>query len=212
MWEHDAEHLAEAMARDLVDRPEPDWSIASKPPAVRVIDCVLSLRRSYKSVVIPRVEQFCREHPGVTSCPDLVDAIRGAPTPRDFMRKVLTIDSPAKGQTLLGVAEYLVDVQHRFEKPTEVDCLRAWANWARPGDYLAVGVSGFGLAGFQYLRMLFGADTAKPDVHIVGYVSQVLGRPVSDIHALYILERAAELSGHSVRRLDGLIWERGANF
>ena len=29
-----------------------------------------------------------------------------------------------------------------------------------------VGVRGFGLAGFQYMRMLFGAQTAKPDIHI----------------------------------------------
>lgn len=212
MWEDDARHVAEAMVRDLAGRPEPDWSSAARPPAARVIDCVLSLRRNYKSVVLPRVECFCREHPGVTSCADLVHAIGNAPSPRDYMRRVLRIDSPTKSKTLLGVAEYLVDIQQRFEGTTEEDRLRAWANWARPGDYLMLGVSGFGLAGFQYLRMLFGADTAKPDVHIIRYVSKVLGRQVSDIHALYILERAAVLAGQSLRRLDGLVWERGAGW
>jgi hypothetical protein len=64
------------------------------------------------------------------------------------------------------VIRYLLDVQADFKEQDEEARLHAWAEWARPGDYLALNVPGFGLAGFQYLRMLFNAQTAKPDVHI----------------------------------------------
>ena len=85
-----------------------------------------------------------------------------------------------------------------------------WAEWTRPGDYLAVGVKGFGLAGFQYLRMLFGAQTTKPDIHIMRFVAEHIGRPVTDIQALYLLEKAARLAGLPLRELDAAIWESRA--
>jgi hypothetical protein len=66
------------------------------------------------------------------------------------------------------------------------------AAWAGPGDYLSVAARGFGLAGFQYLRMLFGAQTTKPDIHIIRFVSTIIGRKVTDVQALYLLERTAK--------------------
>lgn len=73
-------------------------------------------------------------------------------------------------------------------------------------------VPGFKLAGFQYLRMLFGAETTKPDVHILRYVARTLNRPPATranemVRAVYAVERAGELLGVSVRSLDVAIWE-----
>jgi hypothetical protein len=48
----------------------------------------------------------------------------------------------------------------------------------RPGDSYFLGIKGFKLSGFQYLRMLFGAQTTKPDVHIVKFISEIVGRKV----------------------------------
>ncbi len=93
---------------------------------------------------------------------------------------------------------------------SEETSLKKWANDARPQDYLMVHVHGFGLAGFQYLRMLFGANTTKPDVHIRAYVGKVLNRSVSDLEALDFLQHAAEQSGVKLRDLDTTIWEASA--
>lgn len=210
MIEADARQLLPHLKRDLSGCPEPRYPSALAPPAVRVIDCVLSLRKSYESVVLPRVTQFRAQHADVRNCADLVQFIRGFASPHAFAKSALRMDSAVKGNAIVGVAEYLIDIQQRFVGVTEEDRLQAWAIWARPGDYITITVKGFGLAGFQYLRMLFGADTTKPDTHIIAYVSNALEREVTDVHALYVLERAAELSGQSLRRLDGLIWERAA--
>jgi hypothetical protein len=207
MWEDDAHKVAIAMQRDLKDRPEPDWSIASESPPVRVIDCVLSLRKPYKTVVLPRVTGFRSAHPNVTTLQSLLELIDTVGGPIPFIKTELRMDSPSKGEAIVAVAQYLNDMQKRFPGDDESTRMHAWAEWARPGDYLAIEVRGFALAGFQYLRMLFGADTAKPDVHITRYVSEAIGREVKEVHALYILERAAEIAGQSLRRLDNLIWE-----
>ena len=58
--------------------------------------------------------------------------------------------------------------------------------------------------------MLFGADTTKPDVHIIRFLSDILNRNVSDIEALLLLEAASERVGVSVRAVDNFIWKRGA--
>lgn len=178
-------------------------------PPVKVIDCVLSLNRRYSTVVWPRVEAFTHAHPDVTSCAALRALIDSFDSPHEFMIRALNMRDARRAATLAGVVDYAGAEQEQFEGATEDDRLRAWARWARPGDYLAVGVRGFGLAGFQYLRMLFGADTVKPDVHVLRYVTRAVNRKVSDIEALYLVERAAKAAGISVARLDGEIWSRG---
>lgn len=210
MWETDAQALAAAIGRDFPsDGTANVWWIGDQAPALRIIDCVLSLRRKYESVVIPRVKGFLESFPEIRSCADLAGLITEHSTPHEFARDALRLDSAGLGKRVQLVTQYLIESQVRFAGDTEVMRLHAWATWTRPGDHLAVGVHGFGLAGFQYLRMLFGADTAKPDVHIMRYVSGVLGRKVSDIHTLYILERAGEITCRSIRQLDNLIWQRG---
>ena len=78
-----------------------------------------------------------------------------------------------------------------------------------------LGINGFKLAGFQYLRMLFGAETVKPDVHIIRYVESVLGRPIAgspsrEVQAVYAMERAGELLEQSARALYVAIWNASA--
>lgn len=102
----------------------------------------------------------------------------------------------------------LCDAQCDYDGHSEADRLRQWALAASPGDYILVGVKGFGLSGFQYLRMLSGAQTSKPDVHIRRFVSKVIGRRVSDHVALALLERAAKRAGLPLRAVDGAMWEQ----
>lgn len=213
MIEADARTLAD---RILLDFPsprglaDPVWRFT---PAAKVIDCVLSLRKKYKLIVEPRVKRFVNSHPSVIRCPDLRTLIDSWQSPESFMAEVLHMRSPSKATMLVGVLDYLIDIQDRFEGEHEEERLAAWARWARPGDCLTLDVHGFKLAGFQYLRMLFGADTVKPDVHILAYVEEALSRPIAgrmarEVQAIFALERASELIGQPVRHIDVAIWER----
>jgi hypothetical protein len=131
-------------------------------------------------------------------------------TPLTFSKTELQYNDARRADVLCGVVDYLLQAQQEHEGKTESERLEAWATWARPGDYLSVGVKGFALAGFQYLRMLFGAQTTKPDVHVRKFVSTAIGHSVSDIQALYLLDKAAKIAGLPIRQLDADIWESEA--
>jgi hypothetical protein len=85
-----------------------------------------------------------------------------------------------------------------------------WARTAHSDDHVALRIQGFALAGFQYLRMLFGANTTKPDIHILNRVESLLGYRPSPIEALRLLEKAAREAGISLRDFDTTTWESSA--
>lgn len=207
----EAECLARAIRPHLRKRLAVRWWIDKQPPAVKIINCVLSLRRNYKKVVLPRVQKFQASHPEVESCEHLVACIESYSGPRGFMCQELDLDSARTGRILLEVTRFLLKEKRAYKGATDADRLAAWARAARPEGHQQMGVRGFGLAGFQYLRMLFGADTAKPDVHIVNFVRKHVRPSVSPLHALNLLERTALLVRKPVRTLDGIIWELGAS-
>ena len=60
--------------------------------------------------------------------------------------------------------------------------------------------------------MLFGADTAKPDVHIVNFLRENLGKKVSKIEAVYLMEKSALHAGIPTRLIDHLIWRMKAKW
>jgi hypothetical protein len=111
---------------------------------------------------------------------------------------------------LCGVVDFTLSILPRFEGGTELEKLARWANSTRPDKYEDVGVRGFGLAGYQYLRMLFGCQTVKPDAHIRTFVMKIVGHPVSAIETLTLLEKAVERTNITLRELDAAIWEKRA--
>lgn len=187
--------------------PPPVAPVGWPTPALNVIDCVLSLNRRYEAFVLPRVKRFAEHRAEVIALADLLALARSYRTPLEFMAAELEYRDERRASTLIGVAEYLLDELRDHDGRDESERLRAWAEAARPGDYLLVGVRGFGLAGFQYLRMLFGAQTTKPDVHIRAFVEEAVGHPVTDVQALLLMERATRRLGLPLRDVDHEIWK-----
>lgn len=182
----------------------------SHPPAVQIIDCVLSPRTSYKKVVFPRLETFMSLHPDTQQVADLANLMAGYPTPHAFVKQELNYDSESKGKILQAVVKFVCQVVQKAPDFPEEAALKKWANQARPQDYLTLNIKGFALASFQYLRKLFGAETAIPTVHIRDFVSEVLGRNVSDLTALVFLETVSKRAGLSIRYVDSYIWRTRA--
>jgi hypothetical protein len=126
------------------------------------------------------------------------------------MAKCLDYHDEARSVTLAKVVEWLTAVAGVGNYNGQMLNLERWATSAKPDDRSRLGIAGFGLGGFQYLRMLFGANTTKPDVHIQRYVASGVGRRVSDIQALLLLEVAAKEAAVSLRDLDTTVWEKSA--
>lgn len=185
----------------------PEWS---NPPAVKIIDCVLSLKRNYDKFLTPRLKAFINNHPDTQRVVELVNLMDSYPTPHAFMQQELNYNYEDCAKTLQSVARYICSIVEGTPIASEEETLKQWAIQAKPQDYQTLNIKGFGLAGFQYLRMLFGAQTSKPDRHIKKFVSNILGRNVSDSKSLFLLEAASARIGLSVRAVDRFIWNRGA--
>ena len=175
-----------------------------------MIDCVLSLNRRYDAFVVPRLDRFERAYPGVMSVRSLRALIDSFPTPGDFVFAALDYKDRARAVTLSMVVDFVLGIIGNRSPEEELRCLEPWARGADPAGYKELRIPGFGIAGFQYLRMLFGGDTTKPDVHIRRYVGDQLARTVSDVDALRLLEAAAQASGVRIRDVDTSIWEKRA--
>ena len=185
--------------------------------AVAVIDCVLSLNRRYDAFVVPRLETFMNRHPEIRKVGELAQLIDSYPTPLAFSIEELNYRDENRARILREVVQFVRTIVQvvrtivqEFSAASEEEILKAWALRAKPHECETLGIRGFKVAGFQYLRMLFGADTTKPDVHIIGFIEDALNRRVSPYEALALLEAASERLGYPVREVDGAIWRSRA--
>jgi hypothetical protein len=165
------------------------------------------LNRPYDEFCLPRVQKFGDRHPEVESLQALLSLIRGYQSPSEFSILELDYNHPARAETLVEVLNYLLAAQRSIRGDSESERLLQWAESVRPQDHISAGVRGFGLAGFQCLRMLLGAQAAKPDVHIKGFVSDAVGYKVTDEEALSLLEEACASLKWSLPDLDYEVWE-----
>ena len=183
----------------------PEWSY---PPAVKVIDCVLSLNRKYDTFVVPRLETFMNNRPEIQRTIKLANLIATYPTSHAFMAQELNYNHEDRARILESVVRYVCTIVEGAQTiGKEKEFLKQWAITSKPQDYRMLNIKGFAIAGFQYLRMLFGADTTKPDVHIIRFLSELLDRKVSEPEALRLLEEASKRAGLSVRDVDTYIWQ-----
>lgn len=207
----DIELVAAKISRDIPHVCASKEFIWTALPPIQIVDCVLSLNRHYDRFVLPRVKRFSQNRPDIRRCKDLLRDIESCRSPADFVSKELNYVHAARATTLHQVVRFVCTlVPDECTETDEISRLKDWACHSRPHVSKSLGIRGFGLAGFQYLRMLFGAETTKPDVHIKRFVSKAVSRSVSDVHALTMLEAAAEISNVSLRWLDASIWEQSA--
>jgi hypothetical protein len=205
----DVENLRRAIRRDFPVIAASEDRAWSRPPAVRVIDCVLSLNRQYDNFVVPRLDEFEKRFPSIVALTALRQLIDTYESPAAFVEEALNYNDRPRSAVLSAVLDYLLRFGLRGDG-SELEKLQRWAQAARPKSYANVNVKGFGLAGYQYLRMLFGANTTKPDVHIRRYVSAAVGRSVPDEESITLLEAISRSDAISLRDLDTTIWEHSA--
>jgi hypothetical protein len=63
-----------------------------------------------------------------------------------------------------------------------------------------------GYALFKWLQLRVGVDTVKPDVHILNFISNAIGRKATAQEAVIALEQVAKTLHRKAARLDAAIW------
>lgn len=176
-------------------------------PALNVIACVLSLNKNWDRVVLKRIMEFRRRHhPAVSSLRELKLKIKECGGPTRFLKLEMDLNDPQRAKVLLGVLNFVEKAQTQVIGKTEKSRLKKWAKTVMPHDFKKAKIKGFGIAGWQFLRILFGANTVKPDVHINAFVLKYIGRKVSPSEALRCLEISAKAYSIPLRDLDSSIW------
>lgn len=207
--EADVAIVATEIAKFASDLPSLEDLVDSRPPAVRVIDCVLSLNRKYDTFVVPRLRTFISNHPEIQRVVELAELMASYPTPHAFMQQELDYNHEDRARILHEVVMFLCAIVQQTPTIPEEKALKQWVGQAQSQIH-RLNIKGFGSAGFQYLCILFGVDTTKPDIYIIRFVSDLLNRNVSDLEAHALLEAACERVEVSIRAVDSYIWKRGA--
>ena len=204
------------IAPDLLHR---DKTVLDHTPAVKVINSVLSLGMDYRRVIEPKLDAFQDKNPDVRQVTELAAFIKDYGNPIDFLSKEFNYKHKPKGirkaNAINSVAKKLCDIINASPSVPEEDAIRQWALRAKPKGYSVWNIKEFGLTGFQWLRVLFGADTSKPDRRILKFLSDTLNEkfPDSDkkkLEAVELIEEASAHSEFSARDIDRIIWIFGS--
>lgn len=86
--------------------------------------------------------------------------------------------------------------------------------WAFQSDFqrdMAGKVKGIGFGIYKWLVMRQGVETIKPDIWVHRFLTQSIGRNLSDVETVNILEAAAKETGMKAYELDWRIWESQRN-
>lgn len=183
-----------------------------------ILDCVYSLRATYKTTTVPLVERYAERFLGGDKT-----AADESDTLTDFINNLtsLGLDNFAdhvvrnhqksggvpKAKVCFDVAKALrelgIETVSDFKKYPSEEIL----------DSKIRTVKGMGDAGVNYLFMLAGDENrSKPDVHIHRCIVEACGEDVSNAECRQIIEEAAGILKETypnltVRKLDGAIWK-----
>ena len=192
-----------AVSPDLYDGDSGD---GDDPLAVKVIHSVISQGLTYETTVRPRLVNFKKNRPDVRSVRQLADLIASYTTPLDFLTKEVNLSNRLKAGAIEGLAKYLCGIIDASPTDPEEETLKQWAIRVEPDGYKQLNIKGVKIATFQWLRMLLGADTSKPDVHVMNFINETIGKKLSEDKCVLVLEGVASYLEMSERDVDAAIW------
>lgn len=168
-----------------------------------VVDVVTSRQRKYEARVVPLVAKW-EKFAGGSSLEIL--SRQGIPTKTFGLRS-------EEEETITSIARNFLEFGKSLNIRDENEICARWANevedmrFAFELDPVVGSVKGIGLALFNYMRMLSGSDTIKPDVRVKKKLEQLgFHLPKNDISVMYLCEIIARDLKISLIELDQLLW------
>lgn len=173
------------------------------------LDAVLSINRKYYTFVVPRIIHFQNKYSGVTRLEELINLIDDVGI--DGFSECWNYNHTVRVKMLHNLCERLIEISNLYKAENELLSLRKWASQVSINAYDCFNVAGIGFTTFQYIRMLLGANTVKPDVHIKNEISKIIGRKINDKYAVELFENACNDLELSTSDIEHYIWKKCAN-
>lgn len=179
-------------------------------PALIIVDAILSKNRDYDKAKV-WIEKFEDEYKDIKSLNDLVEMLNVEGALK--VTKKIKYKDEVRIKEINEVASTFLKLKNEYG---EQDDLKAMKKWAKETDFTKKDdpifkIKGIGIATFQYLRILSGAQTCKPDVHIKNFLNDVLGRKkgkkFSEEYAVRAVTQLAQSIDKDTRIVDNAIWK-----
>ncbi|KUK76928.1 MAG: hypothetical protein XD93_0644 [candidate division WS6 bacterium 34_10] len=196
------EELKEYLSSLPLDIRSYDDGYEYKNPVLTLVDAVLSINRNYNNFVKPRLEIIKKS--GIRSFTDLE---RELDKGDEYFMSFWNYRHPQRVVLLRNLLTYFRDFQQTNNIQGDVETLREWGNQSSVEKYKDWKIKGIAFTTYQYLRMLCGADTVKPDIHILRVVEEGIGRKVNPMNSVILIEHISKEMGIEARSLDHAIWQ-----
>ena len=168
-----------------------------------LVDAVLSMNRKYDSFVVPRIKLI--KATKIETLDELKEKIK-TETVQGFC-KIWQYNHVSRVITLEHLVNKFLQIKKDLKISNDLDALHLWGKSSSVDDFKSFNVSGIGFTTFQYIRLMCGADTIKPDIYLKRSVKGAVGRAVTEAETVQIVEGAAKQLAISARQLDYAIWK-----
>ncbi len=182
----------------------------STPAAIRVIAVVLAANRDYNKQVEPHVKRMANEMPHLTF---------------ERLHKLVASTNYVEFKKVWGHKDekkfnLLSDLLNAIEQfmgtgQSDLDAMTQWAKAANTNDRTVgpfANIPNFGIATRQHLRIVFGADTVKPDQRVKEVIDREFGVKTSSEKAIQIVEEIAEITGYRTTEIDQIFVKYGSGY
>jgi len=184
-------------------------------PALGLIDVVLAANRNYNKVVEPNLKRIETNYPELRTFKEL-SGILETITQQEFYlfwghkdeKKYKTL------KDLLAQTNILRDLY-----PTAEDDYDLMNQWGQKADlfnykYDVIGsIPNIAVATFQHLRMVFGADTIKPDQRVKEVLDYEFGlSKLADEKVIKAVEQIASIAKMKVIEIDQILVQYGSSY
>lgn len=202
----DVQKLAEYIVREIPLVHEMTSSeFGYDNPVLICMDAVLSMNRKYVGFVKPRIDDFRNEYPSINTLESLRKLIQLKG--HEGFCEVWNYRHVERVDLLERLSTKFLTIANQEKQTSDLAAMRDWAARVDVMDHLNFNVKGIGLATFQYLRMLLGVATVKPDVHISRAVALALGDGRNLVESISLLEDASKQIGLDATHVDHNIWK-----
>lgn len=170
-------------------------------PALTLVDAVLSINRNYNNFVKPRLEII--KTSSISSFDELKEELDKGD--KQFM-EFWNYQHLQRVLLLKDLLEFFTKIKKENNLNSDIEALNFWANQSSVAGFSKWNIKGIGFTTYQYLRMLCGSDTVKPDVHISRIIEDAIGKRLSPKDNVLIIEKISKQMDVSARSLDHAIW------
>lgn len=171
-------------------------------PVLILVDAVLSMNRKYEAFVVPRIKHL--EKSNITSLDQLNTII--TQNGIEAFAQVWNYNDPKRVEILQNLAQKFSQLKEQYGLSDDLETLHKWGKEAKPEEWTTFGVKGIAFTTYQYLRILCGANTVKPDIYIQRAFKEAIGksRPLEEI--VEVVEETAKQMNIAAQQLDYALW------